>query len=329
MSGINKILEIKFGSHLYGTNTENSDLDLKGIYLPTAKEIVLGNYKKTLTTTRPKQQFERNTKDDVDIEIFSLDRYLQLLVEGQTVALDILFALWDKGHDFITLEGNDIMHEIYNNRHQILNKNVNAFIGYARQQAAKYGQKGFRVHALRATLDFLKSNEGFVDKLGDTDIIDWVINLKNEYVDIVELQDKKGKFGIYLKICDKHLGLDTRLKYCIQHVQKRFDEYGKRALMAEKNEGLDHKALSHAVRVNSEAVELLTTSFITFPRPDRDLLLKIKLGELPYYEISEIIEKGLEQLNESQKNSTLRESPNTDWVEEFVFKTYSKIVKES
>lgn len=59
---MNKILEMKFGSHLYGTNTENSDMDFKGIYLPTAREIVLGTYKKTICSSRPKGLCERNTK---------------------------------------------------------------------------------------------------------------------------------------------------------------------------------------------------------------------------------------------------------------------------
>ena len=33
------ILEIRVGSHLYGTNTENSDEDFSGIVLPTMEEI--------------------------------------------------------------------------------------------------------------------------------------------------------------------------------------------------------------------------------------------------------------------------------------------------
>ena len=68
---------MKFGSHLYGTNTPDSDTDYKGIYLPTAKEIVLGTYKKTISISRNKADKERNTKDDVDNEFFSLDRYLR------------------------------------------------------------------------------------------------------------------------------------------------------------------------------------------------------------------------------------------------------------
>ncbi len=37
----NKILEIKVGSHLYGTNTPTSDIDYSGIFLPN-KALVFG-----------------------------------------------------------------------------------------------------------------------------------------------------------------------------------------------------------------------------------------------------------------------------------------------
>jgi len=36
----NLICEMVFGSHLYGTATEKSDRDFKGIFLPTAEEIL-------------------------------------------------------------------------------------------------------------------------------------------------------------------------------------------------------------------------------------------------------------------------------------------------
>ena len=37
---MNKICKIKFGSFLYGTDTFNSDLDIKGIFLPDIKELI-------------------------------------------------------------------------------------------------------------------------------------------------------------------------------------------------------------------------------------------------------------------------------------------------
>lgn len=325
---VNKILEIKFGSHLYGTNTPKSDLDFKGIYLPTAREIVLGNYKKTITTSRPKQEFERNTRDDIDIEIFSLDRFLELLIQGQTVALDMLFSPWSNTDvNFITPLGYSIMHQIQFNRHELLNKNVNAFVGYAKQQAAKYGQKGFRIHALRSVLELFRAWEHKVTRVGECRLDHWVPNCGNEHIKIEHLKSPNGATEPYLNVCDKKIAFHSTIKYALENVQKRFDAYGKRAMMAEKNEGIDWKALSHAVRVNSEAKELLETSRITFPRPDKDLLLKIKLGKMEYKDVANLIEVGLEELTAASAKSSLREVPNKEWSDEFIYKIYSDIVK--
>ena len=77
------IYQTLFGSRLYGTVVEGSDTDYKGIFLPTAEEILLGNPPKVYTNT---------TQAGVDSEFYSLSRYLDLLAQGQTVALDMLFA---------------------------------------------------------------------------------------------------------------------------------------------------------------------------------------------------------------------------------------------
>jgi hypothetical protein len=325
---MNKIIEVKFGSSLYGTGTPNSDLDLKGIYLPTSREIVLGSYKKTITATRSKQEFERNNKDDVDIEFFSLDRFLELLVQGQTVALDLLFSPFDS-YTYSTVQGLAIMSQLHANRYELVNKNVNAFVHYAKAQAAKYGQKGFRIHAIRLVLDLLNAWKDKAVRVGDCDLEHWVPSCGNENIKIEMLKAANGKMEPYLNVCDKKIAFHSTIKYALEHVQKRFDEYGKRALMAEKNEGIDYKALSHAVRVNSEAKELLETGKITFPRPDKDLLLAIKLGQMDYKEIAQIIDKGLKDLEEASKRSTLRETPNKEWAEDLVFQVYSDIVRKA
>lgn len=323
---MNKILELKFGSHLYGTDTPNSDLDFKAIYLPTAKEICLNSFKRTICSTRPKQTGERNTKEDVDVEIISLDRFMTLLTEGQTMALDILFAP-DDSYTFRTERGKFLIEKIRQLRSRLLNKNLNAFVGYARQQAAKYGQKGFRIHALRTSLEMVKAWQGKVDLLGECDLEHWAPYVGNEHVKIVHKKNNKGIDEPFLDVAGKYYAFHSKLKYVEKQLQERFDEYGKRALMAEKNEGVDWKALSHAVRVNSEAVELLTTQQITFPRPDAELLLKIKLGQLPYTEVADLIEKGLDDLKAAQEVSTLPDKPDLDLADEIVYDVYSEIVK--
>lgn len=67
------------------------------------------------------------------------------------------------------------------------------------------------------------------------------------------------------------------------------------------------------------------TGNITFPRPEKDLLLKIRKGEMAYAQISELIVNGLDELNECKLKSTLRAEPDRKWVEDFVFNVYSSL----
>jgi RNA repair pathway DNA polymerase beta family len=332
---MNKILEIKFGSHLYGTDTPKSDLDFKAIYLPTAREIVLGRVKGTIATSRPKSQCERNTKDDIDTETFSLCRYLELLMEGQTVALDVLFAP-ESSYVAIKLQGATIMRTIYDNRERLITRNINAFVGYARQQAAKYGIKGSRMDALKRVAAMLEPLPPYDRLLSWSGTIDGLISECRELVSLektslVEIVMLKGPKGLidqpHLRVNGRNIPFHATVKYAKDIVGKMLDGYGQRAHKAHLAGGVDWKALSHAVRVNSEALELMATSCITFPRPDRELLLKIKKGELPYEQVAEMIEEGLAKLHEAHETCTLRDKPDQEWVDDLVYSVYSEIVK--
>lgn len=338
---MNKIIEIKFGSYLYGTSTPNSDLDFKAIYLPTAKEIVLGKYKKTIAKSRPKAECERNNKDDIDMEIFSLDRFLELLCEGQTVALDILFTPTDNVVSF-TGQGALLMSEIYKNREKLLTRNVNAFVGYARQQAAKYGIKGSRMDALKRTmtmLDFLYDSGHSHAKLNTfQSAIERLVKDSSELVSLektplIEICMLKGPTGIvdqpHLHINGRFIPFHSTVKWAREVVGKMLEGYGNRARKAHLEGGIDWKALSHAVRVNGEAMELLRTNFITFPRPDAALLTQIKLGQLLYDQVAEMIEQGLADLYVAHDESKLRDEPDKEWVDNLVYSVYSEIVKKS
>lgn len=332
---MNKILEIRFGSHLYGTSTEQSDLDLKSIYVPTAREIVLGQYKPTISTTRPKKIYERNTKDDVDIEIFSLDRYLQLLSQGQTVALDVFFA---PPESFTELSSDlqYIWQTIQENKDKLIHKNIASFLGYAKQQAAKYGIKGSRMDALKRTVALLSQFDAH-SRLQDHALSlqqlvaenSAIVSLENApLIDIVHISCPDGKTLPHLQVANRKVTFTAKVKYALDVYKGVLDEYGGRAHKAHLAGGKDYKALHHAVRVNGQAKELLLTGHITFPRPDRELLLKIKKQELPYEAIAELIEQGLTDVVEAQKISTLRESSDQEWIDGFVYDVYSGVVKK-
>jgi hypothetical protein len=335
---MNTILEMKFGSHLYGTNTPNSDLDFKAIYIPNARDIVLGTVKQTIAKSRPKSTFERNTKDDIDIEILSLDRYLDLLMEGQTMALDILF-----GFDLsdCTDEGRNIMCEIFTNRDKLLTRNVNAFVGYARQQAAKYGIKGSRMDSLKRVKELLDRiyEKDTTSKLASyRSLLDELVEGTKELVsleklpliEIVMLCGPKGAFDApHLRVNGRAIPLHAQVKYAREVVGKMLDSYGQRAHKAHLAGGVDWKALSHAVRVNAEALELLNTGKITFPCQNKDLLVQIKTGQLTYDAVAEMIEQGLADLYKAQETSILRETPDREWAANLIYDIYRGVVKSS
>lgn len=324
---MDKIVEIKFGSHLYGTNTPNSDLDFKGIYIPTPREILLGKAKDNISTSRPKREFEKNTKDDVDMEIFSLKEYVRLLCEGQTVALDMLFA----PESFQTqCENYHVFKYIYLNKDKLLSKGILSFIGYARKQASKYGIKGSRVRAVREVIEFLEPHNSNTTLLRDIKPqIEASELLNNEFIQYAYGTDPNGAEVSYFEVCGRKFQWTNSTKYSLNILQKIYNEYGHRAKLAEQNDGIDWKALSHAVRVNFEGKELLQTGFITFPCPERQLLLDIKNGVLPYKEVENIIETGLQELEAAQVNSKLQDKPDYQWADDFIAEVYSNIVKSA
>ena len=323
---MNKIIEIKFGSHLYGTDTPTSDLDYKGIYLPDARQIILGKASKNISTSRPKQEFEKNNKDDIDSETFSLKEYLKLLCEGQTVALDMLFS----PESFHVFKGEryDIFKKIYENKERLLSKGILSFIGYAQKQAAKYGIKGSRVRAVKDTMDFLSKipdQQSLIREIRPQ--LDSSGLFKDEFINYVMVPDPNGTMVSYFEVCNRKFQMTNSVKYTLNVLNKIFNEYGQRAKLAQANDGVDWKALSHACRVNFEGQELLSTGNITFPCPERQLLLDIKIGKIPYKEVELLIENGLKELEEAQKVSILRDEPDYKWSEDFVYDVYSDIVK--
>ena len=72
------IVKTVFGSHLYGTDTPESDKDFKGIFMPSKKEIFLGKIPKSISESTKKGSESKNTAEDIDTEIYSLQYFIEL-----------------------------------------------------------------------------------------------------------------------------------------------------------------------------------------------------------------------------------------------------------
>lgn len=322
------IVEMHFGSHLYGTTTPLSDLDYKGVYIPDAREILLQRVRRSVSQSLPKALGKKNSAGDVDRELYSLQRFLELLAEGQTVALDMLFA-----PDAVMLrQPEPVWREIQSNSYRLVTRRAASFVRYCRQQANKYGIKGSRVAAARGALAMLVSAEtrhGGAAKLGAAEAEMSAFAIGAEHASLLDMEMPGGRLVRHLEVCGRRMPFTSSIKSARELAQHLVDEYGERALRAERNEGIDWKALSHAVRVGREALELLETGKITFPLPYAAEIMAIKQGDRPYATVGEEIDRLLEVVEVAASRSVLRDEPDQDFIDDLVARAYRASVLEA
>lgn len=314
------VVRIEFGSHLYGTNTSSSDHDYKSVYVPSAADILLQRVKGSLGHKVKQFEGDKNAPEDTDDEMYSLQRYLGLLAEGQTVTIDMLFT----PKPLLT---SPLWEEIRANKDRLLTKHSAAFVGYCRTQANKYGIKGSRVAAAKDATEFFKSH---YDRLGTTaklhEIADLLPSIAGEHTKIVELETTQGNTERFIECCNRKVSFGNTIKAAYEIYSRIYDNYGKRAKLAQTNEGIDWKALSHAVRVANEALELLATANVTFPLPNAAHILEIKCGLLPYDEVASEIERLLEEVERASEISSLRDEADKEFIDALVFREHYEAV---
>ena len=278
------IYVIKIGSKLYGTNSESSDTDYIGLFVPDPLSVLLKRDLEHYCKTTG-QDNSKNTKDDIDIQFWSIYKFLNLVKKGETGALDLLYSLKAKHFDDICVYiDNDYMSLIYDNISQLTSKNLQAFIGYCLGQAKRYNIKGARYSETVLLKDsveaFIVANNIDITKplkILSKEIEECIYQNNLKYISFVFAQGPKRFIEEnvwYLEVLGiKHI-LDISIQEFLERLNKLFNSFGNRAIAAA--DGIDNKALSHATRVLLECKELLETGSIQFPLQFADLVKNIK-----------------------------------------------------
>lgn len=320
------IVKMKFGSHLYGTNTKNSDTDYKGVFMPSKEQILLGRIPKCYSENT-KVGEGKNTSADTDSEVYSLHYFLDLACQGQTVAIDMLYAPYN-----MILRESEVWTKIVAERDRFITKDMQAFIGYAMRQASKYGIKGSRLAAAKKVIVWIANNiksqhiyyeyklKMFWDELPEGEHIEKTV-------------DKNG-LRVY-NVCGKQIQETVRFDYLLDVIMKFYDSYGARAKQAEQNKGIDWKAVSHAIRAGFQLKALYRIGFITFPLPEAEYLKDVKAGKLDYKtEVAPVLEGIMKQVGELAEESDYPEKVDREYWDDFIIKEleieiYSQIMEEA
>lgn len=310
------IVKMNFGSHLYGTNSELSDKDYKGVYLPKLEDCILGTVKKSIVNNSKSDSTAKNTNEDFDSEIYSLQYFLlELGKNGDTAFLDMIHA-----PDSALIESSEIWEYIRKNRAKFYTKSLKSYVGYCRGQAAKYGIRGSKLEEAQKILKVLNNYNDNV-KLAYF----WEHLPDGEYSKRYDIDNCQAKDKRAFDFCGKKLMADTNVLYARATIQKFYDSYGTRAKMAQANEGIDWKAISHAFRVGYQLKELYTTNDLIFPLKDSEFIKEIKKGNYHYVNdnIAEKLEELVFEIENLASNSNYPEQVNVSEWQDFIIKLYN------
>ena len=332
------VVKMKYGSHLYGLDTPNSDTDYKAIALPTAEQIIMQKADFMLKASTG-DQHGKNTADDVDDEVMSLSKFLNQAMAGKNTALDMLHA----GEDQVMVTS-PIWKELQAKRHLFYTKDMSSYVDYVQGQAAKYGVKGSRLAALKDAMEYL---EQFVDGIHGQQCLNQInaghLGRKvpeklgevadglplGEHAQIIEVDSKVGKQKFY-EICQRKFDFTNKVDYCLTNMQKIYDGYGHRAKLAENNDGVDWKAVSHALRAGFQARAIYQHGGFEYPLRETDFIMDVKTGKCDYKTIVQpAIETLVQQVNMLAQSSDLPETCDRAYWEEWLYTKHLEIVKDS
>lgn len=307
------LCEIIHGSHLYGLNTSQSDVDIKGVFVPNRKDILLQRAPKS-TRSSTGNPHEKNQAGDIDTAYFSLHYFVELALKGEMIAFDMLHAP--------TEETTGIWDKLVSNREWFYNKNVYSYLGYVKKQAAKYGLKGTRLAELKKVYNIVNCHVEFIQNNKTACLADILTDLpEGKYVGTV--RDRNANM-FYEVLGSKHQ-VTIPLYEFFERVKSQYDKYGERVRLAEQNQGVDWKAVSHALRAGYQLKQLLTEGTMTFPIPNRDEVLAVKMGERDFLWCKNQMEELISEVQSLAKKSKLPEAPNREAAEDFVAEIYSKV----
>lgn len=315
------VFEGLHGSHLYGLNTPESDLDMKGIFIPDPKDILLGRAKRSYSITTGNDK-SKNSKDDVDIEMFSLQQFILDAAKGETYALDMLHSPKDK-----IITDSSVWQYIHQNRSAFYTTNMTSYMGYVMKQAAKYGVKGSRLAALREVKEFMDALQIHENPR----LRDLKVPLpQNEFCFWTHIEENPDTMPYYTMMGRKYMAGVKIAEFC-GAVDKLWAEYGDRARKAEANEGIDWKALSHALRGGLQLLEIYRTGDLRYPLADAEEIKLVKAGKLSFAVVQERLEEIVENVDAAAKEASKNGMPDKvdmkPW-EAFVEQVYADVMKE-
>lgn len=307
------------GSYAYGTNNENSDIDIRGIATNTSRNILTG------------RDFEQVVDVQTDTTIYSFDKIVKLLCSCNPNTVEIL-GLKPEHYFLLT----DVGKKLIDNSHLFLSKKaIYSFGCYASNQlrrlenftARNSSQSQLEKHILKsiehASVDF---------KSRYFDMPEDAIKL---YIDESPRDDYETE--IFCDVTLKHYPLRDHkgMLNDMGTIIRQYAKMGKRNEKAMVHNKLG-KHMMHLVRLYLMAFDILEKGEInTYREKDHDFLMDIRNGKYlddnqqPTKEFYEIVDELEAKLDKLKDTTDLPDTPDMDKVMDLVEEVNGDVVNKN
>ena len=339
------------GSRAYGTNTPESDEDIRGVAIRKNKSYYFGFLKRF-----EQQQEEGVIKDEV---IYDIRKFFNLAADANPNIIELLFTE-ERFHKKLSGYWNKILEH----RNKFLSKKTkHTFTGYAHQQLKRIKTaRGYLLNPPKKKperSDFgLPDNTTLLSK-DELGAFQWIMafllkdsaqymafseatRLELEQANWIGLLQRNGlpqeKFDSIQKITgmsDNFMEVMKREQAYIQ-AKREWDSYhnwkqnrNKKRAAAEEIHGYDTKHASHLVRLSRMGKEILETGKVQVFRPDHEELLAIRNGSWTYEQVEEYANTMEVEIAKMAETSILPKEPDRKFLDDLCIKVVEEFLNDT
>lgn len=311
--GNNIILLGLGGSHAYGTNNENSDLDIRGIATHNSEGILT------------RKGFEQVVNESTDTTIYSLEKMVNLLSNCNPNTIEILgLEPWQYLHTTYIGE------KLLRNKDMFLSKRAaHSFSGYATTQLRKLSNKEQEQREKYILASIENARYSYPDKY-----FNYPEDSIKLYIDKAIQEDYDTE--IFMDINLKHYPLrDYKSMWSeMQNIVKDYSKIGKRNSRAIEHDKLG-KHMMHLIRLYLMCFDILEDGkIITYRKKDHDFLMDIRNGKYlddnkqPTKEFYDIVDEMENKLNYLKDHSPLPDNPDYKRINNFLYNANLQVLIE-
>jgi hypothetical protein len=334
------VLATVSGSALYGTATDQSDDDVRAVFLPLKREILLG---RTSFGIDGNEENNRLGAGDIDVSAVSLQRYLALIGKMDMISVEILFAA--RNPAFCIQSPSPVFDLVWKNRDKLLAGSGNSAIGHARQRLGDFfPSSDATLNAYRQAEEILSGCKGasllaepaLLEKLQAIHRVE-VVTVSNQrfaierkWEDMTDEERATGKspgHSVFVKIGGKRIGTGVPISEALRTVRRPLNRKEVNKRTSTRGEAIVWKDAYQAVRLLHQVVEIHQTRDISLPRPEAALLRKIRNAELSEEDLKTMISELMENVADAEMSNPFPEHPCPETWENVICEAHEMVVR--